>query len=106
LPDYGWEGPLLTDRQTIYVAGSAYPANTPVTVAFYQDDPAAGKSEFGGGLGTAKYAVTLTTDASGSFQAPFVVGSSTQRGAYYVVAAPAITPDLRLSAFEARFSIQ
>ena len=103
---YSWEGPKLANNETIYVVGAAYPPNTVVTVALYQVDPSAGKSEFGFNLGTAKYAVSVMTDGSGNFQAPFVVGSGTQRGAYYAVAAPVITTELKLYSFGARFSIE
>ncbi len=106
LPGYGQEGPAFANGETIYVVGTAFPPGTVITVAFYQSDPAARTSESGQMLGTAKYAVSVMTDSSGNFQAPFVVGSSTQRGAYYAIAAPAITPDLRLSPFSARFSIK
>ncbi len=105
-PEYGWSGPTVTTNETIYVVGTAYPPNTVLTVALYQDDPSAGKSELGGGLGAAKYAVTLTTDNSGSFQAPFIVGSATLRGPYYVIVAPTIQPDNRLDPFDAQFSIK
>ncbi len=105
-PAYNWDGPAFANNETIYVVGTAYPPNTAITVALYQDDPSAGKAEGGFPLGTAKYAVSIMTDSSGNFQAPFVVGSATQRGAYYVIAAPTITPDIRLYHFGARFSIK
>lgn len=106
-PDYSWEGPTFTDNATLYVVGTAYPANTAITVALYQEDPAAGKTESGLPLGTAKYAVSVMTDNAGNFQAPFVVGSGVQRGAYYAMAAPVIDADkMRLYVFGARFSIE
>lgn len=105
-PAYNWDGPAVANNETIYVVGAGFSPNTAITVALYQDDPSAGESEGGFPLGTAKYAVSLMTDNAGNFQAPFIVGSGTQRGAYYVIAAPTIPPDIRLYHFGARFSVK
>lgn len=105
-PEYNWDGPVFANNETFHVVGTGYLPNIAITVALYQDDPAAGESENGFPLGTAKYAVSIVTDNAGNFQAPFAVGTGTQRGAYYVVAAPTITPDIRLSHFGTRFSIK
>jgi hypothetical protein len=105
-PDYSWDGPAFANHETAFIVGTAYPPNTAITVALYQDDPSAGTAEGGFPLGTAKYAVSIVTDHAGSFQVPFAVGSGTQRGAYYIIAAPTITPDIRLYHFGPRFSIK
>ncbi|HET9910295.1 MAG TPA: hypothetical protein VFQ13_00325 [Anaerolineales bacterium] len=105
-PAYNWDGPAFANNETFYVVGTTYSPNTAITVALYQDDPSAGTSENGFPLGTAKYAVSIVTDNTGNFQAPFTVGTATQRGAYYVIAAPTITPDIRLYHFGPRFSIK
>jgi hypothetical protein len=105
-PEYSWDGPIFRDNETIYVVGTAYTPNTAITVAFYQQDNPGGTPESGLVVGNAIYATTLMTDASGNFQTAFVVGSETQRGAYYVIAAPEITPDMRLFSMGVRFSIE
>jgi uncharacterized lipoprotein YbaY len=96
----------FVNGETLYIVGAAYPPNTAITVALYQENPSAGTPEVGYMVGTAKYAVSVMTDNSGSFQAPFLVGNGTLRGAYWAVAAPVITSDIRLSPFGARFSIE
>jgi hypothetical protein len=106
-PDLSWEGPAFSDNETIYTVGGAYAPNTAITLAFYSKDPAAGTPPAGSlYLGSAKYAVSIMTDAAGNFQVPFIVGNATQRGAYYAIAAPVITDDIRLYYFGARFSIE
>jgi hypothetical protein len=105
-PVYNWQGPSFAFGETIYVVGSAYPPNSNITVAFYQMDPSAGSSETGAMLHTAKYAVSVMTDSLGNFQTSFVVDSWTRGGGYYVVAAPAITPDIKLHMSSPQFSIE
>ena len=106
-PEYSWEGPIFANSETIYVVGTAYPPNTEIAVALYQVDPSAGKAESGYPLGIARYAVSVMTDSLGNFQAPFIVGNGTQRGAYYAKAAPgSISAGMTLHFFSARFSIK
>ncbi len=100
------KGSGFANNETIYIVGAAYPPNTAVMVALYQDDPAAGKVDNRYPLGTAKYAVSIMTDNAGNFQAPFVVSSATLRGEYWVVAATTITSDMALPHFGTRFSIK
>jgi hypothetical protein len=100
------DGGTFVNGETFYVVGMTYSPNTAITVALYQEDPAAGTPKVGYMIGVPKYATSLMTDSSGNFQAPFLVGSATQRGAYYVVAAPVITTNIYLGYFGARFSIK
>lgn len=97
---------LFTRGETLHAVGSAYPPNTAITVALYQEDPSAGKPDIGYMIGTARYATSVMTDGAGNFQAPFLVGSETPAGLYYVVAAPVITPDIFLPYFGTRFSVK
>jgi hypothetical protein len=99
-PDYSWDGPSFTHGETLTVFGSAYPANTPITVALYHQDPANADQN------VASDAVSILSDASGNFKVPFMVGDETSKGAYYAVAAPVIDPTLRLHPFGARFLIE
>jgi hypothetical protein len=105
-PDYTWDGPSFANTETLTVFGTSYPASTEIIVAFYQEDASAAKPENGTMQAVAKYAVTILTDGSGNFQVPFIIGDETQRGAYYVVAAPVIDPEWRLQPFGARFVIE
>jgi hypothetical protein len=104
-PEYGWKGPVFTNGQTIYFVGTAYSPNTTITIAFYLSDPSAGESESFPHL-TARYAASITTDGSGAFTAQFVVDSVMPGGAYYAVAVPTITADIKPNYFDARFAIQ
>lgn len=93
----------FANGETLYIVGTTYPPNTAITVALYQENPSMGM----GALGTAKYAVSVTTDNAGHFQVPFLVSNETLRGTYWAVAASTITSELRLdSSFGARFSIE
>ncbi len=105
-PVYDWEGPTFHNGETIHIVGTAHLSNTALIIAFYQFDPSVGLSEDGEMLGAANYGTTIMTDGSGNFQADFIVSSATLRGAYYALAAPAITPDMRLYHFGTRFSIE
>ncbi len=100
------DGGTFGDGDTFYVVGMIYPPNTTITVALYQEDPAAATPEVGYMTGAARYATSVMTDSSGNFQAPFLVDSGTQRGPYYAVAAPVITTDIYLYYFGARFTIK
>ncbi len=99
-PAYSWDGPSFTPGETLTVFGSAYPANTTITVALYHQDPANADQY------VALHAVSIQSDASGNFQVPFMVGIETSKGAYDVIAAPVIDPTLRLHPFGARFLIE
>lgn len=105
-PEYGQEGPIFTAGSTIHYVGTAYPPDTAITVAFYQEDLSAGTSETGLPYFTARYAASVTTDPSGGFQSQFIVDTTTPKGQYYAIAAPAITPDSRLNILTPRFSIE
>lgn len=105
-PEHGFKGPTFANGQTFHVIGTAYPPDTAITIALYQEDPSAGKSETGYPLGTAKDAVSVMTDHAGNFQVSFIIGNGTLKGLYWAIAAPTITPDMRLDPFGTKFSIE
>jgi hypothetical protein len=79
---------------TIYVVGTGYAPNTPITVAFYWEEPGQFHPVHTNmPLIVAQYATTVTTDAQGNLTAEFVVGDTTRRGQFYIVAEPQITAE-------------
>lgn len=96
------------DEKKVYVVGAAYPPNTAITVALYQEDLSAGTPEvsFAYMTCTAKYATSIMTDNAGSFQAPFTIGSGTPNGLYYAIAAPVITTQTYVPYFGARLTVK